>query len=117
MRKGLRDPRITPVGGFLRRWSLDELPQLINVVRGEMSLIGPRPIIYAEAKFYGDQFSHYLAVSPGMSGLWQVSGRSCVDYDKRVVLDKFYVESWSLRFDFSILFRTIPAVLCRNGAA
>ena len=117
MRKHLKDPRITAVGGFLRKWSLDELPQLFNVIKGEMSLIGPRPIVRQEISFYGELFSHYLAVTPGMSGLWQVSGRSGVDYDRRVKMDAFYVESWSLRFDFNILCRTVPAVLSRSGAA
>ena len=116
MRKHLKDPRVTAVGGFLRRWSLDELPQIVNVLRGEMSLIGPRPIVPSETVYYGDLFSYYLAATPGLSGLWQVSGRSGVDYDRRVVLDAFYVQSWSLRSDFDILFRTIPAVLGRIGA-
>ena len=116
MHKHRRDPRITPVGGFLRRWSLDELPQLFNVLRGEMSLIGPRPIVKAEAKFYGDLLPFYLAVTPGLSGLWQVSGRSRVGYEKRARLDAFYVRSRSLRTDLNILLRTIPAVLSRVGA-
>lgn len=116
MRKHLSDPRITPIGGFLRRWSLDELPQLINVLCGDMSLIGPRPIVEKETRYYGSFMNHYLAVYPGMSGLWQVSGRSHVDYDKRVLMDAFYVESWSLNSDFNILFRTLPAVLSRRGA-
>jgi Sugar transferases involved in lipopolysaccharide synthesis len=117
MRKDLKDPRITPLGSFLRRWSLDELPQLINVLRGEMSLIGPRPIVEQEATFYGKLLPHYIAVTPGMSGLWQVSGRSDIDYEKRAMLDAFYVETWNLRLDFEILLRTIPAVLSRSGAA
>lgn len=117
MRKDLKDPRITAVGGFLRRWSLDEFPQLFNVLRGEMSLVGPRPIVKKEMLFYGNLLQHYLAVAPGMSGLWQVSGRSDIDYDERVKLDAFYVESWSLTFDLAILCRTVPAVLSRNGAA
>jgi lipopolysaccharide/colanic/teichoic acid biosynthesis glycosyltransferase len=116
MRKHLSDPRVTPIGGFLRRWSLDELPQLINVLCGDMSLIGPRPIVEKETRYYGSFMDHYLAVYPGMSGLWQVSGRSHVDYDKRVLMDAFYVESWSLNSDFNILFRTLPAVLSRRGA-
>ena len=116
MRKHLSDPRITPIGGFLRRWSLDELPQLINVLSGDMSLIGPRPIVEKETRYYGSFMDHYLAVNPGMSGLWQVSGRSHVDYDKRVLMDAFYVESWTLSSDFNILFRTLPAVLSRRGA-
>jgi exopolysaccharide production protein ExoY len=116
MRKDLKDPRISPVGGFLRRWSLDEIPQLFNVLRGEMSLIGPRPIVKQETTFYGKYLPHYLAVTPGMSGLWQVSGRSDVEYDKRAMLDAFYVETWSLRSDFDILLKTLPAVLSRSGA-
>ena len=116
MRKHLRDPRITAIGGFLRRWSLDEIPQLFNVLRGEMSLVGPRPIVETETAFYGDLLPYYLAASPGLSGLWQVSGRSRVDYDRRAKLDALYVQSWSLGADFNILFRTIPAVLSRVGA-
>ena len=116
MQKHLTDPRITAIGGFLRSWSLDELPQLINVVRGEMSLVGPRPIVEAETPLYGDLLSHYLAATPGLSGLWQVSGRCHVDYDERAKLDARYVNTWSLRTDVSILFRTVPAVLCRIGA-
>jgi undecaprenyl-phosphate galactose phosphotransferase len=116
MRKHLPDPRITVVGGFLRKWSLDELPQLFNVLRGEMSLIGPRPIVKAETVFYGDLLSYYLSVTPGLSGLWQVSGRSHIDYPKRVKLDASYVRSWSLKSDFVILARTVPAVFGRVGA-
>ena len=116
MLKHLQDPRITPIGGFLRRWSLDELPQLINVFRGEMSLIGPRPVVASELAFYGDLLPYYLAATPGLSGLWQVSGRSHVDYDQRSKLDASYVQSWSLTADFCILCRTIPAVLGRIGA-
>jgi len=111
-----RDPRITAVGSFLRQWSLDELPQLFNVLRGEMSLIGPRPVIAAETALYGDFLGYYLAVKPGLSGLWQVSGRSDVDYAKRVRLDALYVLSWSMWADLKILFLTIPAVLGRVGA-
>lgn len=116
MRKHAGDPRITPIGRLLRRWSLDELPQLMNVFRGEMSLIGPRPIVEAETAFYGDLFSYYLAVTPGLSGLWQVSGRSEIGYAKRAKLDAMYVGAWSLRSDFTILLRTIPAVLGHRGA-
>lgn len=116
MRKHLRDPRITWIGHFLRSWSLDELPQLLNVLRGEMSLIGPRPIVEAETHLYGDLLSFYLAATPGLSGLWQISGRCHVDYPKRARLDASYVQSWSLKSDFIILFRTVPAVLGRIGA-
>ena len=110
------DPRITPIGQFLRKWSLDELPQLINVLRGEMSLIGPRPVIEAEIPLYGQFRNFYLAAVPGLSGLWQVSGRSNVTFAKRAQLDATYVQSWTLFGDFLILWRTIPAVLGRVGA-
>jgi lipopolysaccharide/colanic/teichoic acid biosynthesis glycosyltransferase len=116
MHKHLRDPRITGIGGFLRKWSLDELPQLLNVLTGDMSLIGPRPIVESELALYGSLFSVYTSAIPGLSGLWQVSGRSHIDYDKRAKLDAKYVRSWSLAGDLIILFRTIPAVLCRIGA-
>ena len=114
--KHSQDPRITPVGKFLRRWSLDELPQLINVLRGDMSLIGPRPVVAAEVPLYAHLQHFYLAAAPGMSGLWQVSGRSNVSFARRADLDAFYVLNWSLRADFIILVKTIPAVLGRVGA-
>lgn len=110
------DPRITPVGGILRRWSLDEIPQLLNVLRGEMSLVGPRPIVQAEVVLYGDLLPYYLAATPGLSGAWQVSGRSQIGYDDRARLDAIYVSLWNIRSDIGILFRTIPAVLGRIGA-
>ena len=110
------DPRITPVGHFLRRTSLDELPQLFNVLRGEMSLVGPRPITVGELTRYGSVRWHYLAVRPGMTGLWQVSGRNEVSYGERVALDQQYVESRSLRMDLRILVRTVKVVLGRDGA-
>ena len=110
------DPRITPVGRFLRKWSLDEVPQFINVLRGEMSLIGPRPIVQSEAKFYGDLFRFYLEAIPGLSGLWQVSGRSRIGYRERAELDATYVCNWNLGSDLSIFFRTFPAVISRSGA-
>ena len=88
----------------------------MNVLRGEMSLIGPRPIVAAETALYGDLLASYLDAKPGLSGLWQVSGRSNVGYDNRARLDAHYVQTWSLRTDLSILLRTIPAVLCRIGA-
>lgn len=116
MKKQATDPRITPIGKFLRRWSLDELPQLINVFLGDMSLIGPRPIVSAETVFYGNLFSYYLAVMPGLSGLWQVSGRSDIDYPLRAQLDAIYVGTWTLASDLLILLRTVPAVLGRRGA-
>jgi Undecaprenyl-phosphate galactose phosphotransferase WbaP len=110
------DPRITPIGHFLRRTSLDELPQLFNVIRGEMSLVGPRPIIEAELARYGDDVDYFLMVRPGMSGLWQVSGRNNVDYDTRVYLDTWYVKNWSLWYDIAILFKTVRVVFRREGA-
>ena len=116
MRKDLRDPRITPVGNFLRVWSLDEIPQFLNVLSGEMSLIGPRPIVPDEQPLYGCLITYYLRVKPGLSGLWQVSGRSKVDYGRRAELDAKYVKTWSLQSDFSVLLRTIAVVLRRDGA-
>lgn len=110
------DPRITRIGHFLRRTSLDELPQLFNVIRGEMSLVGPRPIVQAELARYGDDVDYFLMVRPGMTGLWQVSGRNDVDYDTRVYLDTWYVKNWSLWYDIAILFKTVRVVLARKGA-
>lgn len=114
--KLLNDPRVTPIGNFLRRTSLDELPQLFNVLRGEMSLVGPRPITVAELPRYGRVRWHYLSVRPGMTGLWQVSGRNDVSYEERVELDRRYVESDSLRMRLSILWRTVDVVLHGSGA-
>jgi lipopolysaccharide/colanic/teichoic acid biosynthesis glycosyltransferase len=116
MFKHKNDPRITALGRFLRRWSLDEVPQVINVLRGDMSLIGPRPIVKAETHLYKYLLPYYLAATPGLSGLWQVSGRSDLNYDVRARLDATYVETWSLTSDLAILLRTIPAVLNRVGA-
>lgn len=110
------DPRITKIGRFLRRTSLDELPQLFNVLRGEMSLVGPRPIITAELERYNDEVDYYLLSKPGMTGLWQVSGRSDVDYETRVYLDAWYVKNWSMWNDIAILFKTIGVVLKKDGA-
>ena len=98
------DPRITPLGRFLRETSLDELPQLMNVIRGEMSLVGPRPIVQAEVPKYANRIDDYLSARPGITGLWQVSGRSDVDYDRRVELDSQYVSGWSFFRDIAILF-------------
>jgi Undecaprenyl-phosphate galactose phosphotransferase WbaP len=110
------DPRITKIGRFLRRSSLDELPQLFNVLRGEMSLVGPRPIVRSEVRHYGESIEHYYAARPGLTGLWQVSGRSDTSYEGRVKLDVWYVRNWTLWHDIAILFRTIPAVFLRRGA-
>ena len=111
------DPRITPIGRILRKTSLDELPQLINVLRGEMSLVGPRPIVENEVSRYGDQIGYYMAARPGMTGLWQVSGRSETTYDDRVRLDVRYVREWSLWQDIAILLKTVLVVIQRRGAA
>ena len=110
------DPRITRLGSFLRNSSLDELPQLINVLRGEMSLVGPRPIVAAEVSKYEHDIAHYYRVSPGITGLWQVSGRNDVSYEQRVQMDSWYVRNWSLWHDIAILCKTLPALLKRSGA-
>jgi len=110
------DPRITPVGRYLRSSSLDELPQLLNVVRGEMLLVGPRPVTVAELTRYGKVRWHYLSVRPGITGLWQVSGRNNTTYEERVALDASYVENRSLLNDVSILLRTILVVIRKEGA-
>jgi exopolysaccharide biosynthesis polyprenyl glycosylphosphotransferase len=111
-----RDPRITRVGGWLRRWSLDELPQLLNVVLGDMSLVGPRPALPQEAALYGDHVRRRLAVKPGITGLWQVNGRSDLSWDESVRLDLRYVENWSFMLDLQILWKTAAAVLRGSGA-
>ncbi|NIX78084.1 sugar transferase [Microvirga terricola] len=110
------DPRVTPLGKFLRRSSLDELPQLFNVLAGDMSLVGPRPIVAAEMSRYGEALPLYLSVRPGLTGLWQVSGRSDCSYPERVALDEHYVQTWSLWNDAKIALRTINAVLSRRGS-
>lgn len=110
------DPRVTKIGSFLRRTSLDELPQLFNVLKGEMSLVGPRPIITAELARYNEEVDYYLLSKPGMTGLWQVSGRSDVDYETRVYLDAWYVKNWSMWNDIAILFKTVGVVLKKDGA-
>ena len=110
------DPRISRLGHFLRGTSLDELPQLFNVLKSEMSLVGPRPILSEELEKYGLEKSYYLMVRPGMTGLWQVSGRNDLDYDTRVYLDAWYVKNWSLWYDLAILVKTIKVVFGRRGA-
>jgi exopolysaccharide production protein ExoY len=111
-----RDPRITALGRFLRASSLDELPQLWNVLIGEMSIVGPRPIVIAEIARYKSNFCDYCACRPGITGLWQISGRSDVSYDRRIALDMQYSKSRSLLLDIQILAATIPAVLGRRGS-
>jgi lipopolysaccharide/colanic/teichoic acid biosynthesis glycosyltransferase len=105
------DPRVTPIGRVLRRYCLDELPQLFNVLAGHMSIVGPRPIVEAEITKYGSSFAHYCSVKPGLTGLWQVSGRHALSYDERVRLDATYANSKSLQSDLVILWRTVPIVL------
>lgn len=110
------DPRITPLGAFIRKSSLDELPQLLNVLRGEMSLVGPRPIVDSEVVRYGRAFPRYCSVLPGVTGLWQVSGRNNVSYRRRVALDVLYAKRKSFSLYCYILLKTLPAVLLREGS-
>lgn len=110
------DPRITPLGRILRRTSLDELPQLLNVLRGEMAMIGPRPIVPAEIAYYGDDYADFSTVKPGITGLWQVSGRSDLSYEERAALDMYYIYNWSVWLDLHILIRTFAEVFSGRGA-
>ncbi len=110
------DPRVLPVGNLLRKTSLDELPQLWNVIRGDMSLVGPRPIVDAEVPRYGNIFAYYKMVRPGVTGMWQISGRSNTTYAERVRYDEYFVRNWSIWLDLYILFRTVKTVLLREGA-
>ena len=111
-----QDPRITKVGATLRRFSLDELPQLLNVAKGEMSLVGPRPPLRREVDVYADDVRRRLLVRPGLTGLWQVSGRSDLSWEETVRLDLYYVENWSPLLDLTILWRTVNAVRTARGA-
>jgi exopolysaccharide production protein ExoY len=110
------DPRITPFGRFLRKSSVDELPQLLNILRGEMSVVGPRPIVGAEVPRYGINIEDYKRVRPGLTGLWQVSGRNDTSYQDRVALDVRYVREWSFWNDVAIIAKTVPAVLKSSGS-
>lgn len=110
------DPRITRTGRFLRKTSLDELPQLINVLKGDMSLVGPRPVVVEELDEYGNRVSDFLSVKPGVTGYWQVSGRSNVHYPERVDVELFYVYNQSLSLDIKILFKTVQVVILKKGA-
>ncbi len=110
------DPRVTKIGHFLRKTSLDELPQFWNVLKGDMSLVGPRPVVEQERKFYGAAFADYMSVKPGVTGLWQVSGRNNTTYEERVAMDVQYIREWSLGKDISILFKTVYVVITGHGA-
>src|SRR5262249_42955236 len=110
------DPRRTRVGRWIRRFSLDELPQIINVIRGEMSWVGPRPNLPAEVEQYQEWHKKRMTVSPGITGMWQVSGRSDLTFDEMVMLDIYYVENWNLAMDLSILLRSVPAIIGARGA-
>ncbi|MEO0087292.1 MAG: sugar transferase [candidate division WOR-3 bacterium] len=110
------DPRVTPIGKILRKTSLDELPQLINILRGEMSFVGPRPIVEEEKVKYGEYLPLLLKEKPGLTGLWQVSGRNNLSYEERVALDMEYIRKKSLRLDIKIILKTIPVLFSGNGA-
>lgn len=110
------DPRVTKIGNFLRKTSLDELPQLFNIIRGDMALVGPRPILESEIETYGEFYTYYKMVRPGITGLWQVSGRNELDFKERTKLDVWYVRNWSFQVDFTILLKTVIIVLTRKGS-
>ncbi len=114
-RKLKNDPRVTAFGRFIRKATLDELPQLLNVLKGEMSLIGPRPVTRSELEYYGATTALYTSVRPGLTGLWQVSGRSDLNYDQRVRLDTWYVRNWTPWHDIAILLKTIPLFFSAVG--
>ncbi|MFW5655448.1 MAG: sugar transferase [Roseicyclus sp.] len=115
-RKLRNDPRVTPLGRVLRELSLDELPQFLNVVAGDMSLVGPRPVVADELDRYGMSRRHYVSVRPGVTGLWQISGRNETSYARRVALDRYYASRRSHALDLAILVRTVPAVVASRGA-
>ena len=110
------DPRITKVGKFIRKTSLDELPQLFNILKGDMTIVGPRPIVTDELKYYGEYDKYYMAVKPGLTGLWQVSGRSDTSYDERVELDMEYIKARTIAKDIYIMIMTVVKVLKREGS-
>ena len=110
------DPRITKIGGFLRRTSLDELPQLINIIKGDMSVVGPRPIVDKEVEKYGPYFNKFISVMPGLTGYWQANGRSDTTYDERVQMDMYYIDNRSLWMDIKIIFKTFISVIKKEGA-
>ena len=110
------DPRATKVGKFLRRTSLDELPQLINIVKGDLSIIGPRPVVAEELKKYGTNIKKFLSVTPGLTGYWAANGRSCTSYEQRMQMELFYIDNLSFKLDVKVFFKTIGAVVNRRGA-
>ncbi|MCF0149642.1 MAG: sugar transferase, partial [Clostridium sp.] len=110
------DPRVTRVGDFLRKTSLDEIPQLLNVLKGDMSLVGPRPIVDGEIEKYGEYFEKFVSVIPGITGYWQANGRSDTTYDERVQMDMYYIDNRSIVLDIKIVFKTIVTVLKKEGA-
>lgn len=110
------DPRITKVGEFLRKTSLDELPQLINIIKGDLSIIGPRPVVAEELKKYGSNIEKFLSATPGLTGYWAANGRSCTSYEQRMQMELFYIDNASLKMDLNVFFKTIGAVLNRRGA-
>jgi exopolysaccharide production protein ExoY len=115
-RKLKNDPRVTRVGAVLRKLSLDELPQIINILQGDMSLVGPRPVVRDELEIYGSAAVYYLKSRPGLTGLWQVSGRNDVSYRARIAFDQHYVENWSFLADIKIIVLTVPAILASRGS-
>ena len=115
-RKFTDDPRVTKVGKFLRKTSLDELPQLWNIIAGDMSFVGPRPVTQPELKKYGEYEDYVLSAQPGLSGMWQISGRSDTGYEERITLDTYYIQNWSIWLDLWIIIKTIWVVLKGKGA-
>lgn len=110
------DPRVTKVGKVLRKTSLDELPQLINILKGDLSIIGPRPVVAEELKKYGTNIKKFLSVTPGLTGYWAANGRSCTSYEQRMQMELFYIDNLSFKLDAKVFFKTIGAVLNRRGA-
>ena len=110
------DPRVTPIGKFLRKTSLDELPQIINIIKGDLSIIGPRPVVVKELRYYGENKEKFLSVTPGLTGYWQVNGRSTVTYEERVKLELYYVDHISFKLDVKIFFKTFATVFKGDGA-
>jgi exopolysaccharide production protein ExoY len=115
-RKLKNDPRITPLGRVLRKYSVDELPQLFNILLGDMSFVGPRPIDQSECALYGNSLIHYFRCRPGLTGLWQVSGRSDTSFDRRVTMDRYYAKRWSVLLDIILILKTVPVAITGRGS-